>query len=71
MSEANGDETVPDTWDFTKNGAEATCVSQSMKLNVNALVFTPGQNVFAQGFIPNANEEKQISLSSHSTGTLF
>lgn len=56
MASQNGEDSVPESWDDTSGG---TGDSQSQlekdlasKLNVNAPVFTPGQNVFAAEFVP-------------------
>ena len=53
MASANGGDSVPDTWDDTSGGnGDAGGDKSALKLNVNAPVFTPGQNVFAPAFVP-------------------
>jgi len=51
----NGQEDVPDSWDDTpsaQQGDQSDLSNQLSNLNVNAPVFTPGQNIFAQPFVP-------------------
>ena len=55
MASQNGQDNVPDSWDDNTNGSNDTTAevtSQLSGLNVNAAVFNPGQNVFAQSFVP-------------------
>lgn len=54
MAASNGEDSVPDTWDDTSGGTGDSGLQQSfaMKLNVNAPIFMPGQNVFAPAFVP-------------------
>ncbi|KAK0049171.1 eukaryotic peptide chain release factor GTP-binding subunit ERF3A [Biomphalaria pfeifferi] len=57
MASPNGQESVPDSWDEipsvqTDNVPELSSRLSRTNLNVNAPVFTPGQNVFATPFIP-------------------
>ncbi|CAL1533528.1 unnamed protein product, partial [Lymnaea stagnalis] len=55
MASQNGQESVPDSWEDnpgapSDNGSDLS--QHFSNLNVNAPVFTPGQNVFATEFVP-------------------
>lgn len=69
MAAANGEDSVPDTWDDTSGGTGDSGAplnaAFALKLNVNAPVFTPGQNVFAPAFVPcQAKSEAPDTASS-------
>ena len=78
MAAANGGDNVPDTWDGSSGGtgdSESQMNSAfAMKLNVNAPVFTPGQNVFAPAFVPfqatPENSQTTTNAGSVDTGTI-
>ncbi|KAL8564018.1 Eukaryotic peptide chain release factor GTP-binding subunit ERF3A [Nucella lapillus] len=65
MASTNGEDSVPDTWDDTSGGTGDSAAQMNsafaMKLNVNAPVFTPGQNVFAPAFVPSGSSEMSDS----------
>nr|KAG5714697.1 hypothetical protein BaRGS_000185 [Batillaria attramentaria] len=56
MASQNGEDSVPESWEDTSGGTGDSGAQLSKelssKLNVNAPVFTPGQNVFAAEFVP-------------------
>lgn len=74
MAAANGEDSVPDTWDDTTGGTgdsgPALNAAFALKLNVNAPVFTPGQNVFAPAFVPcqPKSETPDTASSAENTG---
>ncbi|KAH9495584.1 Eukaryotic peptide chain release factor GTP-binding subunit ERF3A [Bulinus truncatus] len=71
MASSNGQENVPDTWDDSPAAStdSVTDISSRLKtnLNVNAPVFTPGQNVFAAPFIPIDNSAVDETPASEET----
>lgn len=73
MAAANGEDSVPDAWDDNSGGAgdsEAQMnANLALKLNVNAPVFTPGQNVFAPAFQPFAPIQPNSDAPDSTTNT--
>lgn len=58
MASQNGQDNVPDSWDDNTNGynePKSDLNDQFSNLNVNAPAFMPGQNVFAQSFVPSSS----------------
>ena len=70
MAAANGDDSVPDAWDDTTGGTGDSGMSQAfnLKLNVNAPVFMPGQNVFAPAFVPTPADTQADSSDANNSG---
>ncbi|KAK7507162.1 hypothetical protein BaRGS_00001097 [Batillaria attramentaria] len=77
MASQNGEDSVPESWEDTSGGTGDSGAQLSKelssKLNVNAPVFTPGQNVFAAEFVPiqPRSEDSNAVTDSVNDGTLF
>ncbi|XP_005098149.1 eukaryotic peptide chain release factor GTP-binding subunit ERF3A isoform X1 [Aplysia californica] len=71
MASQNGQDNVPDSWDDNPNGSSdptSDLSSGLSSLNVNAPVFTPGQNVFAQPFVPTFDHTTPQHTTSSTDG---
>lgn len=68
MASQNNEESVPESWDDPSGGigdsAAQLAKDISSKLNVNAPVFMPGQNVFAPAFVPLQVPDEEVPDSA-------
>lgn len=68
MASQNSEDIVPESWEDSPGGtgdsAAQLAKDLSSKLNVNAPVFMPGQNVFAAEFVPTQARTTSAEESS-------
>lgn len=70
MSSENN--SAPDSWDQDTNEGQVNDVQKNLTaLNVNAAVFVPGQNPFAQSFVPSGGRMDAGDSGTDNQGDSF